>query len=86
MIIQIEDGKVRHIYTEKFDQIEGKTNVTRASHVEPDESGGWKVDFSPIGGEVVAGFKKRSEALQYEEGVVNEWLIKKSSLPSKMGK
>ena len=83
MIITIDQGVVRHIYTEKFEQVVGNTVITRASHVEPDENGTWKVDLSPIGGDTITGFKKRSEALEYEEGVVNQWLTKKSSLPSK---
>lgn len=78
MIITIDQGVVRHIYTEKFEQVDGNTTITRASHVEPDQNGSWQVDLSPIGGETVDGFKKRSDALEYEEGVVNQWLRKKS--------
>jgi hypothetical protein len=76
MIIVVEGGIVKYLYNENFEPIEGKTTITRASHVEPEENGKWSVDLSPINGEVVKGFDKRSDALKYEEGRVNQWLQK----------
>lgn len=80
-IVISDGGVIEHIYTELFDLTAcGDSTITRASHVEPSENadGSWYVDLAPIGGEMVTGFAKRSEALKYEEERVNQWLKQKS--------
>lgn len=78
-IVISDGGVIEHIYTELFDLTEcGTSTITRASHVEPSLDGTWYVDLAPIGGEVVPGFAKRSDALNYEEERVNQWLKQKS--------
>lgn len=52
----------------------GDVVVTRASHVEPNPSGGWDADMSPITGRdgpVLGPYRLRSEALQAER----DWLM-----------
>ncbi len=44
---------------------------TRASHVEPC-AGGWSADMSPVGGPVLTGFTKRSQALAAEVAWLEE--------------
>jgi hypothetical protein len=46
----------------------GDARVVRASHVEPDDRGGWLADMSPSGGPVLGPFKLRAEALVAEVG------------------
>jgi len=49
----------------------GCTTIARASHVEPCESG-WSADMSPVGGPVLTGFTKRSQALAAEVAWLEE--------------
>lgn len=60
-------GLVRGIYGEEIalDAL-GPLAITRASHVEPDDSGRWLADLSPVGGPVLGPFDRRSEALREE--------------------
>ena len=59
------------IYSDSFDYGEfGKPQIKRVSHVEPDESGRWTADMTPVDGPVLGPFDKRSEALDAEI----EWL------------
>jgi hypothetical protein len=64
-------GRVRSIYGEEIalDAL-GPLRIERASHVEPDSSGRWLADLSPVGGPVLGPFDLRSEALAAEV----EWL------------
>lgn len=48
----------------------GEATVTRASHVEPAQAGGWLADLGPVGGPVLGPFGLRREALAAEA----EWL------------
>ena len=54
----------------------GKPDIRRASHVEPDESGCWFADLSPVKGPKLGPFNKRSEAidaeLEYLNRILNE--------------
>jgi hypothetical protein len=70
-------GGVRGIYGEEIDLAAlGPARISRASHVEPDESGRWVADLSPVGGPVLGPFEKRSEALGAEvDWLVENWLI-----------
>ena len=59
------NGAVKAIYTEEIDlRSLGTPTITRASHVEPDETGQWFAQI--IDGPVLGPFSKRSEALAAE--------------------
>jgi len=61
------DGQVRHIYNDNLDLAElGQITIARASHVEPDTTGRWLVDLSPVNGPQFGPFVKRSAALAAE--------------------
>ena len=65
------DGVTRCIYDEVLDLREiGNLQITRASHVEPDEEGYWRADMGPSGGPVLGPFRSRAGALDAER----EWL------------
>ena len=45
------DGQIRGLYGEEIPLEEfGGLSICRASHVEPDRSGVWLADMSPVGG------------------------------------
>jgi hypothetical protein len=71
------DGNVRGIYGEALDLAAlGTPQITKASHVEPDEKGRWLADLSPVGGPVLGPFDMRSEALAAEVAWLEEhWLV-----------
>jgi hypothetical protein len=61
------DGLVRCIYGEEIDLgALGPMTIRRASHVEPDESGWWWADLSPVEGPRLGPFSFRSRALDAE--------------------
>jgi hypothetical protein len=68
------DGGARFIHNDDLAEIMRDTGATltirRASHVEPDESGAWHADLSPVGGPVLGAFRRREDALTAER----EWL------------
>lgn len=65
-------GGVRCIYEEAIDLAAlGQLHITRASHVEPDESGAWWSDMAPVSGPKLGPFEKRSDALAAER----HWLV-----------
>ena len=58
-------GTALAIYSEEIDlHTLGTTTITRASHVEPDESGQWFADM--VDGPPLGPFARRSEALAAE--------------------
>lgn len=60
-------GQVRCLYHETIDMsCLGRLQITRASHVEPDENGNWWADLSPVNGPKLGPFRQRSEALEAE--------------------
>jgi hypothetical protein len=64
-------GHARCVYGETIDLARlGEVEVSRASHVEPDDRGRWWADLSPVGGPVLGPFALRSTALRAE----SEWL------------
>ena len=70
LIVQ-PDGNLRCLYDELIDlSTLGKQHIRRASHVEPDPDGQWRVDLSSSGGPQLGPFACRSAALQSER----EWL------------
>ena len=75
-IIIEPDGTARCIYSEEIDLAAiGSPTITRASHVEPDQQGGWQADLSPVDGPVLSGFAHRSEALAAEHAwLETHWL------------
>jgi hypothetical protein len=77
MLLKIEaDGSVRTIYGEDIPlEAIGRVRIERASHVEPDAEGGWEADLTPVGGPVLTGFERRSEALEAElDWLETNWL------------
>jgi hypothetical protein len=56
-----KDGSVRGIYGEMIalDAL-GPLAITGASDVEPDGRGRWLADLSPVGGQVLGPYQKRS--------------------------
>jgi hypothetical protein len=76
-ILIAADGSARCVYGEAIDLgLLGRTQLRRASHVEPDERGRWRADLSPVGGPVLGPFERRSEALAAERRWLDEhWLV-----------
>jgi hypothetical protein len=69
------DGTLVTVYTECLDlDALGHVQCSRASHVEPEPTGGWTADLSPVGGPVLGPFAKRSEALAAEVTWLDAWL------------
>jgi hypothetical protein len=69
-------GTVRAVYSEEIELDSlGHAVITRASHVEPDDSGRWLADLTPVAGPVLGPFRRRSEALEAELAwLVTHWL------------
>ena len=58
----------------------GKTQIERASHVEPDESGEWIADLSPVSGPTLGPFMTRTDALSAEvRWLRDNWLLPERS-------
>ena len=75
-------GAVRCIYDETIDLgTLGHAHIRRASHVEPDASGQWFADMSPVGGPTLGPFPTRSEALAAERRWLEEHWLTRSNLP-----
>ena len=76
LIISTE-GKVRCLYDEAIHLAElGELHITRASHVEPDESGQWWADMSPVHGPKHGPYEQRSQALEAERSWIESHVIK----------
>lgn len=68
-IVVGKKGKIRFIHDDDLAAAMapiGKATTQRASHVEPDTNGKWKVDLSPVGGPVLKGFTRRDHASNAE--------------------
>ncbi len=64
-------GAARCIYAEAIDlTVLGAVSIERASYVEPDALGQWRVSLAPLGGPPLGPFALRSEALAAE----HRWL------------
>ena len=76
-IIITSRGHARCIYAEDIDLTPlGEVDVVRASHVNPDASGRWWTDLSPVIGPKLGPFTLRSEALAAEVSWLRQhWLI-----------
>ena len=70
------DGDVRGLYGEEIDlAVLGPLSITRASHVEPDASGHWLADLSPLSGPTLGPCIRRSAALAAEcAWIQSNWL------------
>ena len=66
-LIVEKSGHIRGIYGEMIalDAL-GPLKIERASYVEPDDSGRWLADMSPVSGPLLGPFDCRSEALEAE--------------------
>ncbi len=65
------NGGVRCVYDEAINlSALGRVQITRGSHVEPDEDGRWFADMAVVQGPRLGPFALRSEALDAER----EWL------------
>ncbi len=66
-LIVVPEGSVRCLYDEVIDLAAlGRLSITRATLVEPDATGHWLADLSPVAGPVLGPFERRSDALQAE--------------------
>ena len=66
-------GSVRCVYAEEIDLAAlGELRITRASRVEPDETGRWWADVTPAGGPILGPFGHRSQALAAERRWIEE--------------
>jgi hypothetical protein len=64
-------GAVHCLYGEELDLPQlGSLMIVRGSHVEPDSSGQWSADMSPVQGPILGPFPSRSDALSAER----QWL------------
>ena len=72
------DGNVRCVYGEEIDLGElGQLDICRGSHVEPDSSGQWIVDLSPVDGPKLGPYPHRSIAVATEAAWLEaNWLNK----------
>ena len=69
------------IYNDAFDYSEfGKPQIRRASHVEPDTTGHWFADLSPVDGPTLGPFDKRNEAIDAELEFLNAMLANQEPL------
>ena len=69
-------GNVRMIYSELIEpHVFGDPTIERGSHVEPDQSGFWWADLSPVGGPKLGPYPNRSRAIEAEVSWLEEfWL------------
>ena len=69
-------GTLRCVYGELIElSTIGSLEISRASHVEPDEHGCWVADLAPVGGPRLGPFEHRSQALTAEQLWLDEhWL------------
>jgi hypothetical protein len=69
-------GGIRCLYDEALDLTSlGPLTIERASHVEPDITGQWMADLSPVGGPRLGPFARRSDALAAESAWLGvHWL------------
>lgn len=78
-------GDVRCLYDESLNlNALGTFDIRRGSHIEPDSTGQWFADLSPVGGPRLGPFPRRSDALCAEAAWLREhWLLPPLSADSK---
>ena len=76
ILIAESDGRLRCVYSEAIDVGQlGSAKIERASHVEPNHDRTWTADLTPVGGPLLTGFERRSEALAAEiDWLEKNWL------------
>jgi hypothetical protein len=76
-LLVLPGGTIRALYAEAIDLgVLGHLVISRASHVEPDDSGRWLADLTPVAGPVLGPFDLRSEALDAEQvWLAKNWLV-----------
>ena len=75
LVVQ-SDGAVRCVYDEAINlSALGRVQITRGSHVEPDDDGRWFADLAVVDGPRLGPFGLRSEALKAErKWLESHWL------------
>ena len=74
-IIIRPNGVFIGIYNDEFEYGElGRPRIRRVSHVEPDDTGHWFADLSPVDGPKLGPFNKRNEAVDAELEFLNMML------------
>jgi hypothetical protein len=70
-------GRIRCVYDEAIDvSLLGSVTIRRASRVEPDESGCWWAELSPVCGPLLGPFAQKSAALAAESAWLDaHWLL-----------
>ncbi len=69
-------GEIQAVYSEELDLgVLGPRSIARASHVEPDETGKWLADLSPVNGRTLGPFTLRSQAIEAEIAWLTEHLL-----------
>jgi hypothetical protein len=59
------DGTIRAVYAGAIELgALGHLVISRASHVEPNDSGRWLADLTPVAGPVLGPFELRSDAVE----------------------
>jgi len=68
------DGSITFVYRDGLRGLlrHGKSEIRRASHVEPTDDCRWTADLSPVGGPVLGPFDDRESALQAEVAWLKE--------------
>ena len=76
LVVQ-QNGDVRCVYDEAINlSALGRVQITRGSHVEPDDDGRWFADLTPVCGPHLGPFSQRSGALAAErEWLTMHWLL-----------
>jgi hypothetical protein len=76
-------GQVRCLYDELVDlESLGRLTIRRASQVEPDSTGCWWADLSPVGGPRLGPYCWRSQALAAERTWLEQhWLVPPHAAP-----
>jgi hypothetical protein len=76
-IVILPDGSAKCVYAETIDLATlGTLTIQRGSHVEPNATGQWLCDLSPVLGPTLGPFANRSQALEAEQTWLAEhWLV-----------
>lgn len=76
-------GQIHCLYSEVVDLASfGQLSIQRASRVEPDDTGQWWADLSPVGGTILGPFRLRSEALAAEASWLETHWLSATTAPS----
>lgn len=61
-------GEIRFVWSDQLQPLLnlGRSQIKRASHVEPTYTGEWTADLSPVNGPVLGPYRLRQDALDAE--------------------